>query len=46
MQKIAEIWGRHIILGDRKYADVPAKLKDYVRQYLVEKRREDLIIEL
>ena len=45
MKNIAEIWGKHIILGDRKYADVPSKLKGYVKQYLVEKGREDLIIE-
>ena len=45
MKKISEIWAKHIILGDKKYSDVPNKLKEYVTQCLIEKGRPDLVNE-
>ena len=45
MKKISEIWAKHIILGDKKYSDVPNKLKEYVKQCLIEKGRPDLVNE-
>ena len=42
MKKISEIWAKHIILGDKTYSEVPNKLKEYVKQCLIEKGRPDL----
>lgn len=45
MKKISEIWAKHIILGDKTYFEVPNKLKEYVKQCLIEKGRPDLVNE-
>lgn len=37
MLKIAELWADRIITGDKKYSDVPAKLKKDVKASLIEK---------
>ena len=42
---ISEIWAKHIILGDKTYSEVPNKLKEYVKQCLIEKGRPDLVNE-
>ena len=45
MKKISEIWAKHIILGAKTYSEVPNKLKEYVKQCLIEKGRPDLVNE-
>ena len=42
---MAELWAKKIILGEKKYSDVPRLLKTEVRNLLIEKGREDLIDE-
>ena len=42
---MAKLWGDQIIKGNKTFAQVPALLKDKVRQYLIDEGREDLIIE-
>jgi len=42
---IAKLWADRVISGDKTFAQVPAKLKDQVREILIERGREDLIVE-
>lgn len=42
---IAQLWADKIIAGDKTFRQVPAKLKDAVRQILIDTGHEDLIIE-
>ena len=42
---IAKLWTDRIIAGDKTFAQVPAKLKEQVRQLLIDSGHEDLIIE-
>ena len=37
MKKISQLWADKIIAGDKTYAEVPAQLKDEVKQALKEK---------
>lgn len=40
---VVELWAKMIILGKKKFKDVPKKLQDQVKQYLVEQGKIDLI---
>ena len=42
---MAMLWAQKIMLGKRTFADVPVKLKDQVREILIESGMEELIIE-
>lgn len=42
---IAMLWAQKIIYGKKKFSDVPAKLKDKVKEILIESDLEDLIEE-
>lgn len=42
MLKIAELWADRIITGDKKYSDVPTKLKKDVKASLIEKGHPEL----
>ena len=42
---LAMLWANQIILGKKTFAQVPAKLKDQVREVLIDLGCEDLIIE-
>ena len=42
---LAMLWANQIILGKKTFAQVPAKLKDQVREILIDAGCEDLIIE-
>ena len=37
MKKISQLWADKIIAGDKTYAEVPAQLKDEVKQVLKDK---------
>lgn len=41
---IAQLWADKIIAGEKTFRQVPAKLKDAVRQILIDTGHEDLII--
>lgn len=40
---MAMLWCQQIILGKKNFAQVPAKLKDQVRELLIDSGCEDLI---
>lgn len=40
---MAMLWCQQIILGKKTFAQVPAKLKDQVRELLIDSGCEDLI---
>lgn len=40
---VAMLWAQQIMLGRREYKDVPAKLKDKVKQLLIDSGCENLI---
>lgn len=42
---IAKLWANRIIVGLKTYNDVPAKLKEQVKEILVEVDRSDLVTE-
>lgn len=42
---MAMLWCQQIILGKKTFAQVPAKLKEQVRELLIDSGCEDLIIE-
>lgn len=42
---IATLWANQIILGKKTFLQVPALLKEQVREILIKEGREDLIIE-
>ena len=44
-EMLAMLWAQKIILGKKTFAQVPAKLKEQVREILIESGCEDLIIE-
>lgn len=44
-EMMAMLWCQQIILGKKTFAQVPAKLKEQVRQLLIDSGCEDLIIE-
>ena len=43
MKNIAKIWAKNIVEGNKTFAEVPAKLKEYVKEWLVEWGKEELI---
>lgn len=44
-EMLAMLWANQIILGKKTFAQVPAKLKEQVREILIDCGCEDLIIE-
>lgn len=42
---IAMLWAQQIMLDRKKFSQVPAKLKDQVRQILIDSGCENLIVE-
>lgn len=42
---IAKLWANRIIVGLKTYNDVPAKLKEQVKEILVDVDRSDLVTE-
>lgn len=42
---MAMLWTQKIVLGKKKYSDVPAKLKEQVKEILIESGLEELISE-
>ena len=45
MKAIATIYAETIIRGDRTFASIPKKIKEEVKEVLVEMGREDLVVE-
>lgn len=43
MKNIAKIWAKNIIEGKKTFDDVPAKLKEYVKEWIIEWGKEELI---
>lgn len=43
MKNIAKIWAKNIIEGNKTFDDVPAKLKEYVKEWLIEWGKEEYI---
>lgn len=43
MKNIAKIWAKNIVEGNKTFKDVPTKLKEYVKEWLVECGKEELI---
>lgn len=42
---MAMLWAQQIMLGKRTFSQVPPKLKDQVRELLIDSGCEDLIVE-
>lgn len=42
---MAMLWAQQIMLGKKTYAQVPAKLKEQVKEILIDSGCEDLITE-
>ena len=42
---MAMLWAQQIILGKKKFTDVPRLLKDNVKEILIDSGKEDLIVE-
>ena len=42
---MAMLWAQQIMLGKKTFAQVPVKLKDQVRELLIDSGCEDLIVE-
>ena len=40
---MAMLWATKIILGKKKFSDIPAKLKEQVREILIENGLEELL---
>lgn len=43
MKNIAKIWAKNIVEGNKTFKDVPTKLKECVKEWLVEWGKEELI---
>ena len=43
MKNVAKIWAKNIIEGNKTFDDVPAKLKEYVKEWIIEWGKEELI---
>ena len=43
MKNIAKIWAKNIVEGNKTLNDVPTKLKEYVKEWLVEWGKEEFI---
>lgn len=44
-EMVAMLWAQKIIYGKKRFSDVPAKLKDKVREILIESDLEELMKE-
>lgn len=42
---IAKLWAQQIVDGNKTFDQVPVRLKEQVREALIELKREDLITE-
>ena len=42
---VAMLWAQQIMLGRREYKNVPPRLKDKVKQLLIDRGCENLIVE-
>lgn len=42
---VAMLWAQQILLGKRTYAQVPRKLKDQVKEILIDSGYEELVTE-
>ena len=40
---IAKLWANQIILGKKSFSEVPAQLKDNVREILIDAGHEELV---
>lgn len=40
---IAKLWAEQVMNGKKTFAQVPSKLKELVKEVLVERGREDLV---
>lgn len=45
LEMIAMFWAQRILLGKKTFSDVPVKLKDKVRELLIESDMEELATE-
>ena len=45
MKNIAKIWAKNIVEGNKTFSEVPAKLKEYVKEWLIEWDKEEYITE-
>ena len=45
VEMMAMLWAQKIILGKKTFAEVPAKLKEQVKEILIESGLEELITE-
>ena len=45
VEMMAMLWAQQIMLGKKKFADVPKLLKDKTREILIDSGCEDLIVE-
>lgn len=43
MKNIAKIWAKNIVEGNKTFNDVPKKLKEYVKGWLIEWGKEEFI---
>ena len=43
MKNIAKIWAKNIIEGNKTFDDVTVKLKEYVKEWLIEWGKEEFI---
>ena len=43
MKNIAKIWAKNIVEGNKTFNDVPKKLKEYVKEWLIELGKEEFI---
>jgi len=43
---MAMFWAQQIILGKKKYGDVPRLLKDQVKEILIDSGMEELVLEM
>lgn len=43
MKNIAKIWAKNIVEGNKTFNDVPKKLKEYVKEWLVAWGKEAFI---
>lgn len=43
VKNIAKIWAKNIVEGNKTFNDVPTKLKEYVKEWLIEWGKEELM---
>lgn len=42
---VAILWANQILIGKKSYSDVPARLKEQVKELLTDAGKEDLVTE-